>query len=497
MKFIISIDQGTTSTRSCLLDQTGAILATSQKSFEQIYPKPGWVEHDPSEIWQTTLSTLQDLLKKTKIDKNKIAAIGITNQRETVVAWDRITHKPLYNAIVWQCRRTQDLCLRLKKFEKGIYKKTGLVLDPYFSATKIQWLLQNLVFANSKKLQKQVDRVCVGTIDSWLLWNLTAGQSHQTDVSNASRTMLMNLKTLQWDADLLKFFKIPAEILPQIRPSNAHFGVTAGLGFLPDGIPIHGILGDQQVALFGQACFKPGQAKCTFGTGSFLLMNSGHKVVQSKHRLLSTVAWQLEKHKTVYAVEGGAYICGAAVQWLRDGLQMFKKSAEVEDLAASVADSAGVEFIPALAGLGAPYWSSEARGLICGLTRGTTKAHIARATLEAMALQNVEILLAMQKDLGSKISTIKVDGGATANNLLMQLQADYLGLDILRPQVLESTALGAGLMAGLGAGLWKSLSEIEKLWKLNQKFKSTLNKQQRQARLDRWQKAVGRALLGG
>jgi glycerol kinase len=428
-------------------------------------------------------------LEKAKISGAQIAAIGITNQRETVMMWDRKTGKAVYNAIVWQCRRTQDLCEKLKKNkkEKIITAKTGLVLDPYFSGSKIQWILKNVPQALKKA--KQGD-LLAGTVDTYLLWKLTAGVSHKTDVSNASRTMLMNIRTGCWDEELLKIFSVPSEVLPEICPSNAHFGNTQGLGFLPDGIPITGILGDQQAALFGQMCFDAGESKCTFGTGSFLLLNTGKKIIKSKNKLLSTIAWRLKDQEMTYALEGGAFVCGAAVQWLRDGLGLFQNSSDIEKLAATVQDSGGVEFIPALTGLGAPHWRPEARGLICGLTRGTTKAHLARATLEAMALQNVEILLTMQKDLGKKIKSLKVDGGAASNDLLMQLQADYLGVTVIRPENLETTALGAALMAGLGVGFWKDVKELKKVWKTNKEFKVKINLKNRKERLKRWELAL-------
>lgn len=491
VSYIMSIDQGTTSTRTCLFDQAGSLVAQVSEPFRQIFPKPGWVEHDPEDIWRTTINTMKQVMEKQRVLGSQIQCIGITNQRETVLAWEKETHKPIYNAIVWQCRRTQDLCEKLKKSTKGkeIIKKTGLVLDPYFSATKIQWLLENV--DSAKKLKKS-GQLKVGTIDSFLLWRLTRGQSHKTDVSNASRTMLMNLKELKWDPFLLKNFSIDANMLPEIAASASVFGHTSGLGFLPDGVPITGIAGDQQAALFGQAGFKIGDVKCTFGTGSFILLNTGSKMIRSKFKLLSTVAWQIQQHKPVFALEGGAFICGAAVQWLRDGLGLIQKSSDIESLATTVMDSEGVEFVPALTGLGAPYWRSEARGVITGLTRGTTKAHVARATLEAMALQNTDILQVMQKDLGRKISSIKVDGGAAVNNLLMQLQADFSGTRVVRPKNVETTALGAAYLAGLGQGVWTSLTDIEKIWQMDKEFKTHLSEKLKTQRLKRWHEAVKR-----
>ncbi|MGZ3773155.1 MAG: glycerol kinase GlpK [Pseudobdellovibrionaceae bacterium] len=487
--FIMAIDQGTTSSRTCIIDQAGGLVAEARETFKQIFPKPGWVEHDPEDIWYSTQRSMRVALEKAKIKGSQIRAIGITNQRETVMLWDSRTGKAVHNAIVWQCRRTQDLCEKLKKNkkEKMITDKTGLVLDPYFSATKIQWLLKNAPNALKKA---RAGQLVAGTVDTYLLWRLTGGQSHKTDVSNASRTMLMNIHTGWWDEDLLKLFSVPAEILPEICPSNASFGQTMGLGFVPDGVPITGIVGDQQAALFGQACYEAGESKCTFGTGSFLLLNTGKKAVKSKNKLLTTIAWKLKDDEMTYALEGGAFVCGAAVQWLRDGLGLFQHSSDIEALAKTVDSTEGVEFVPALTGLGAPHWKPEARGVICGLTRGTTKAHIARATLEAMALQNVDILTTMQKDLGKKLKSVKVDGGAAANDLLMQLQADYCGVSVIRPNNLETTALGAAFMAGLGCGLWKDIKDIKRVWKVNKEFKVKMNAKNRNERLDRWQAAL-------
>jgi glycerol kinase len=490
-RYIIAIDQGTTSSRTAIVNQAGGLVNQANEDFPQIFPQPGWVEHDPEDIWRTTLNTLKKTLEQTRIRGDQIAAIGITNQRETVVVWDRKTGKPIYNAIVWQCRRTQDVCEKLKRNnkEKMVTKKTGLVIDPYFSGSKIQWILKNVPGAKEKARKGEL---AAGTIDSFLLWRLTGGESHKTDVSNASRTMLMNIHTGWWDEELLKLFEVPEALMPEIAPSSGEFGVTKGLGFLPDGVPIAGMAGDQQAALFGQTCFDAGDVKCTFGTGSFILLNTGTKPVDSKARLLTTIAWKLRDQKMVYALEGGAFICGAAVQWLRDGLQFFQHSSEVEKLAASVPNSEGVEFVPALTGLGAPHWNAEARGVICGLTRGSTKAHVARATLEAMALQNVDILTAMQKDLGKKLKSIKVDGGASANNLLMQLQADYSATQVVRPQIVESTAIGAAYLAGLGVGFWKNTDEIKKIWKIDQDFKVVMAAKERTQRLARWAAALKR-----
>lgn len=493
-RYILAIDQGTTGTTVSLVDLRGLIVAKINKEFQQIFPQPGWVEHDADDIWKSVVSTIDLCLKKIHAHPEEVAAIGITNQRETVVAWDRRTSKPLHHAIVWQDRRTSEMCDRMKTdgdLVEMIRDKTGLVVDPYFSASKIAWLLENV-----RGLQHKIDdgSLAVGTIDSFLLWRLTGGESFATDVSNASRTQLLNIETAQWDEDLLKYFKIPASILGEVKDSSGTFGVTKGLKVLPDGIPITGIAGDQQAALFGQTCFDIGESKCTFGTGSFLLINSGSEKVLSEVGLLTTIAWRLPGDaQPTYALEGGAFVCGAAVQFLRDQLDFFKHSREVEKLASEVKDSAGVEFVPALTGLGAPHWNPHARGLITGLTRGSTRAHIARATLEAMALQNAEILFAMQKNLGHSLRSMRVDGGASANDLLMQIQSDYLGVEVVRPDAIETTSLGAAYLAGLGAGVYKSLAEIKKIWKVDKTFKPKIKDDQRAVRLKSWQTAVSRA----
>ncbi len=492
LMYIMAIDQGTTGSTVSILNQSGSLVVKINEEYPQIFPKPGWVEHNPEEIWKSVTSTMRKALDSSQLKGEDIAALGITNQRETVVIWDKATGKPIHNAIVWQDRRTQDFCEKLKKDKKQnfIRKKTGLVIDPYFSGSKIRWLLKNVSGAMEASRKGSL---LAGTIDTFLLWRLTGGHSHKTDVSNASRTMLMNIQTCQWDEDLLKMFSVPRQLLPEICDSSGIFGRTQGLGFLPDGIPISGIAGDQQAALFGQTCFSAGEAKCTFGTGSFLLMNTGSKLVSSKHQMLTTAAWRLQKQKTVYAIEGGAFICGAAVQWLRDGLQIISKSSEVESLAAQVSSSEGVEFVPALTGLGAPHWRSEARGVITGLTRGSSRAHIARATLEAMALQNTEILQAMENDLGKKLKGLRVDGGAAANNLLMQMQADYMGSSVTRPRQIETTSIGAAYLAGLGVGFWNSLDEIKRIWMIDQEFKSHMSAKSRKLRLESWRKAVAKA----
>lgn len=486
--YILSIDQGTTGSTAVLIDNKGEWIASADKDFPQIFPRSGWVEHDPEEIWNSVVGSIRKVLDQTRIDARAIATIGITNQRETTLAWDSKTGKPVCNAIVWQCRRTSKACEKLKNLgmARKIRNTTGLVVDPYFSATKIAWILKNV--PEAKQLLK-MGRLRVGTVDSFLLWRLTGGKEHKTEVSNASRTMLMNLKTLDWDREMLNLFKIPKSVLPTIHSSADQFGVTSGLDFLPNDIPINGILGDQQAALFGQACLSPGSIKCTFGTGSFILLNTGNKLVFSKHGMITTVAWRLNG-KVAYALEGGAFICGAAVQWLRDGLKVISSTKEIEALASQVSSTEGVEFIPALTGLGAPHWKPEARGVLSGLSRGTTGAHIARATLEAMALQNVDIIGAMEKDLGKKISSLNVDGGATENNLLMQLQSDYLGKKVVRPRIIETTAYGAGLMAGMGVGIWKNTQELMGLWGVERTFSPRIGSRARSMRLKAWWLAI-------
>jgi glycerol kinase len=493
-QYLLAIDQGTTGTTVNILDLKGQSIANVNKEYRQIFPKPGWVEHNPEDIWKSVVDTIGACLKKANAKGSEIAAIGITNQRETIVVWDRKSLKPVYNAIVWQDRRTSEDCDRWKQegHEKMIREKTGLVIDPYFSGSKLRWILQNVTGARAKA---ESGALAAGTIDTYLLWRLTNGADHATDVSNASRTLLMDIKSGQWDDELLKFFHVPRKILPEIKDSAGFFGETRGLKVLPDGIPITGIAGDQQAALFGQACFEEGDSKCTFGTGSFLLINSGTKRLHSKSGLLTTAAWRLKGQEITYALEGGAFICGAAVQFLRDQLGFIKKSADIEKLASTVKDSGGVEFVPAMVGLGAPHWNPHARGLISGLSRGTERAHIARATLEAMALQNTEILIAMQKDLGRDLKSVRVDGGASANNLLMQLQADYLGVDVVRPKMIATTSAGAAYLAALGSGIFTDLSEIKKIWKVDKTFKPKMKAQARDQRLEQWSKAIERAVL--
>lgn len=491
-KVIVSIDQGTTGSGVHMISKKGQILASFDKEHKQYYPHPGWVEHDAEEIWENVKAGLKSLTFTNP--QNRIEGIGITNQRETIVAWDLETGKPIGPAIVWQCRRTMDYCNQLKKkgLEKKIRTKTGLVVDAYFSASKIHWILAHN--PDAKKMLKQ-KRLAVGTMDSFILWKLTSGDAHATDVTNASRTQLMNIQTGNWDPELLKIFKIPLEILPAIRSCNDVFGATRGVSGIPDGTPISGMIGDQQSALFGQGCFNERMAKCTFGTGSFLLMNTGSKLVRSKSGLLTTIAWRLsDQKKMTYALEGGAFICGAAVQWLRDELKMIHKSAEVEELAKQVSSSEGVDLVPAFVGLGAPHWNSEARAILCGLTRGSNRSHICRATLDAMALQNVDILRAMESDMKQKLKSLRVDGGAVENNLLMQIQADYLGTSVERPKNIESTLMGAAFMAGLGVGFWSSLDEIKAMKEMDRVFDTKMNVKDRNLRLKQWSRAIERTL---
>ena len=490
---VLAIDQGTTGSTIALMDADGGLLTSINHEFPQIFPKPGWVEHDPESIWESVLKGLAAIFVDGRYSPKDVSAIGITNQRETAVLWDAETGKAVHNAIVWQCRRTTEVCEKLKAegHEAHIKARSGLVLDPYFSATKFKWLLDNAPEAQALLAQ---GRLRAGTIDSYLIWRLSAGQAHKTDVSNASRTSLMALDSLSWDDELLSIFEVPREILPEICPSSGRFAVTSGVAGLPDGLPISGVAGDQQSALFGQACFAAGDAKCTFGTGSFILMNSGETPVASESGLLSTVAWQLEGQPPVYALEGGAFVCGAAVQWLRDQLGIIESAPEVEALAQTVDDSGGVEFVPALAGLGAPYWAPDARGTLTGLTRGSGRGEIARATLDAMALQNADILKAMENDIGGRMQSLKVDGGASANNFLMQLQADYLARPITRPEVIETTVAGACFLAGLGEGVWDSPNEVSNVWRSEKSFNVELSDAARAERIASWRSAVEKTL---
>ena len=485
-KYILSFDQGTTSSRAIVFDRQGKIAASAQREFTQIYPQPGWVEHNALEIWSSQLTVAAEAILNALITPADIAAIGITNQRETTVVWDKESGTPVYNAIVWQDRRTAPYCNSLKEqgLDKMIQEKTGLIIDAYFSATKIKWLLDNVKGARQKAA---AGRLAFGTIDAWLIWNLTAGKVHVTDVTNASRTMLYNIHTLSWDEELLRLFDIPSAILPGVRSSSEVYGETAGQ-ILAHQIPIAGIAGDQQAALFGQMCTKVGMVKNTYGTGCFMLMNIGSKPVLSNHKLLTTIAWKIGS-EVRYALEGSIFMGGAVVQWLRDGLGIISSSAQVEALAEKVADNGGVYLVPAFAGLGAPYWNQDARGMIVGMTRGTTSAHIARAALESIAFQTMEVLKAMEADAGAAITELRVDGGATVNNLLMQMQADILQTKVMRPEVTETTAMGAAYLAGLAVGFWADVEEIQQQWTINRSFEPNKDNDTA-AKIAGWKKAV-------
>jgi glycerol kinase len=487
LQYILALDQGTTSSRAIVFDKNGSIIAVAQKEFTQIFPQPGWVEHDANEIWSTQLGVAAEAISKAGLTVENIAAIGITNQRETTVVWERATGKPVYNAIVWQDRRTASFCdeLKRKQLDKVIQQKTGLVVDAYFSATKVKWILDNVEGARKKA---ENGELCFGTIDTWLLWNLTKGQVHATDVSNASRTMLCNIHTLQWDGELEKIFTIPGNMLPQIRSSSEVYGHTQNI-LTAKNIPIAGIAGDQQSALFGQMCTQPGMVKNTYGTGCFMLMNTGEQPVASTHNLLTTVAWKVNGI-TQYALEGSVFIAGAVVQWLRDGLGIIQKSSDVEALAAKVETNEGVYVVPAFTGLGAPHWNQDARGTIVGLTRGTNASHIARAALESIAYQTMDVLKAMEADSGISIKELRVDGGATANDLLMQFQSDILNTKVLRPTVTETTALGAAYLAGLAVGFWKNVEEIQQQWQIDKTFTPVMDADKRNGLTKGWQRAV-------
>ncbi len=493
MSYILALDQGTTSSRAILFGRDGAIERVAQKEFRQIYPQNGWVEHDPEEVWASQLAVAREAISAGAISSKDIAGIGIANQRETTVVWDRKTGVPIYNAIVWQDRRTAEICDRLRQQGNAdlIQSKTGLVIDAYFSATKIQWLLENVPGAMQKAERGEL---ACGTIDTWLIWKLTNGQLHVTDPSNASRTMLFNLATGKWDDELLAMFRVPLSMLPTIRSSSEVVGETAS-GVFDRLIPIAGIAGDQQAALFGQNCLRHGMAKNTYGTGCFMLMNVGDKPQISKNRLLGTLAWKLGSNgSSQFALEGSVFIAGAAVQWLRDGLGIIQSSSEVEALAASVPDSGGIFLVPAFAGLGAPHWDAYARGTILGITRGTNKGHIARAALEGIAYQVADVLDAMQQDSGIGIRELRVDGGASANNLLMQFQADVLQAPVVRPKIIETTALGAAFLAGLAVGFWKDRSEIESIWQTDRVFEPQMKLSEVEHRRQRWKQALERSM---
>jgi glycerol kinase len=486
-KYVLALDQGTTSSRAILFNRNGTIISISQKEFTQIYPNAGWIEHNPIEIWETQLEAARNVIKK--IDPSEIACIGITNQRETTVLWDKNTGLPVHNAIVWQCRRTAQICDDLTKAGMSDYirENTGLLIDAYFSGTKIKWILDNIEGVREKA---EKGDILFGTIDTWLLWNLTKGKVHITDYSNASRTMIYNIKELKWDEKILKALNIPKSILPEVKQSSEFYANTSKELFGAE-IPISGIAGDQQAALFGQLCFQEGMVKNTYGTGCFMLMNTGEKFVSSNNGLLTTIAWGIDK-KVEYALEGSIFVAGAAIQWLRDELKIIHDSADSEYFANKVEDTNGVYVIPAFTGLGAPYWDMYARGAIVGLTRGVNRNHIIRATLESIAFQTKDVIEAMLEDSGINLTALRVDGGATANNFLMQFQSDILNINIERPEVTETTALGAAYLAGLAVGFWKSKGEIIQNWSINRKFKPTMSEEKRKKLYNNWKKAVER-----
>lgn len=489
-KFILALDQGTTSSRALIIDQKGKIKGVAQKEFPQIFPKEGWVEHNPNEIWSSQASVIAEVVSELGINGKNIAGIGITNQRETTIVWDRKTGEPVYNAIVWQDRRTSKFCdsLKNKGLEPKIREKTGLVIDAYFSGTKINWILNNVKDARKRAKNGEL---AFGTVDTWLIWKLTQGRTHVTDVSNAARTMLFNINTLEWDEELLEILDIPKSMLPEVKSSSEIYDYTNTTIFASK-IPIAGIAGDQQAAMFGQMCVNEGMVKNTYGTGCFMLLNTGQKPFISKNNLLTTIAWTLNG-KTTYALEGSVFIAGAVVQWLRDGLEFVKNSAEIEELAKTVPDNGDIYFVPALTGLGAPYWDQYARGTIVGLTRGTKRGHIARAALESIAFQTMDVLEAMKKDTGMKYSEIRVDGGATINNLLMQFQSDILNVPVLRPEITETTAMGAAYLAGLAVGFWKDLDEIKKQWHIEKQFTPQMPENKAKIMEAKWHKAIGKS----
>jgi len=489
-KYVMALDQGTTSSRCIIFDKSGKIMSMAAKEFTQIYPKPGWVEHDPMEIWSTQVSVATEAMAKSGIEAGEIASIGITNQRETTIVWNKNSGQPVYNAIVWQCRRTADMVEELKKkgLESYIRETTGLIPDAYFSATKIKWILDNVPGARE---EAEKGNLLFGTVDTWLIWNLTKGRTFVTDYTNASRTMLFDIKKLEWDRRILKELDIPYEMLPEVKPSSYIYGVTDRALFGEE-ISISGDTGDQQAALFGQCCFSKGEAKNTYGTGCFLLMNTGENAVSSRQGLLTTIA-ACTDNKPVYALEGSVFVAGAAVQWLRDELRLIRNAAESEKYANEVEDTNGVYVIPAFTGLGAPYWDQYARGAIVGITRGCNREHIIRATLESIAYQTFDVIKAMEKDLGENIKSLKVDGGASANNFLMQFQADILDTPVIKPECIETTALGAAYLSGLAVGFWKDREEIKKNWALSKTFTPNMKKDYREKLLKGWHKAVGRS----
>lgn len=489
-KYVMALDQGTTSSRCILFDEKGLIVTSAQKEFTQIYPKAGWVEHDPMEIWSSQVSVAAEAMAKVNASASDVAAIGITNQRETTVVWDKRTGVPVYNAIVWQCRRTSEMCdeLRAQGFDKVVRAKTGLVLDAYFSGTKVKWILDNVEGARA---EAEAGNLLFGNIDTWLIWNLTKGQTYVTDYSNASRTLLFNIHELKWDEEILETLNIPKSMLPEVKPSSCVYGHTDS-SILGGEIAIAGAAGDQQAALFGQTCYAPGTAKNTYGTGCFMLMNTGEKAIESTKGLLTTIAWGIDG-KVEYALEGSVFIAGAAIQWLRDELKMIDNAADSEAYATAVEDTNGVYVVPAFVGLGAPYWDQYARGTIVGLTRGAKKEHLIRATLEALAYQTNDVLKAMQEDSGITLKALKVDGGACANNFLMQFQSDILGVQVDRPEVIETTALGAAYLAGLAVGYWKSKEEVSQNWAISRSFTPAMEEEKRAGLLNGWHTAVRRS----
>lgn len=492
--YILALDQGTTSSRAILFDHSGKIITQAQKEFKQFFPKPGWVEHDAEEIWSSQFSVMAEVIAKKNIHTEDVAAIGITNQRETTVVWDKKSGEPVYHAIVWQDRRTAGFCDELKAagHAEMIQEKTGLIIDAYFSATKLKWILDEVKGLRGRAKKGEI---AFGTVDSWLTWKLSGGKLHITDVSNASRTLLYNIHSEQWDDDLLKLFDIPKEVLPEVRPSSEVYGTTEAV-VRHANIPIAGIAGDQQAALFGQLCTQPGMVKNTYGTGCFMLMNTGTKAVQSRNNLITTIAWKIN-NKVEYALEGSIFIAGAVVQWLRDGLQIIRTSGEVETLTSKIDSNEGVYFVPAFAGLGAPHWKQHARGSIFGITRGTTQAHIARAALESIAYQTTDVLKAMESDSGIAIKELRVDGGATINNALMQFQCDILQTPVVRPEIYETTALGAAYLAGLAVGYWKSIADLQQQWQADKRFIPSMPKEQVQQLRENWQRAVEATIVWG
>jgi len=490
MSYLLALDQGTTSSRAIVFDSSGRIVHTAQKEFTQIFPQAGWVEHDPMEIWTSQLTVATQALTECKLPAGSVIAAGITNQRETTILWDRKTGEPVYNAIVWQDRRTAGYCDELRRAgaEAEVQARTGLLLDPYFSGTKLRWILENVP---GVRRRAEAGELAFGTVDSWLIWNLTTGAVHATDPSNASRTLLFNLHTGNWDQEMLRLLGIPSQVLPEVRPSSGSFGSIANPKF-PGSMPICGVAGDQQAALFGQACFQPGVTKNTYGTGCFMLMQTGKEPVASKNRLLSTVAWDVGGRE--YALEGSVFIGGAVVQWLRDGLKLIRDSGEVEALAATVKDNGGVYLVPAFAGLGAPHWDAYARGAIVGITRGTTGGHFARAAVESIAFQVTDLVAAMESDSGIRLEELRVDGGASRNNLLLQFQADLLGVPVVRPSITETTALGAAYLAGLAAGVYPNRDAIARQWQVDRRFEPQMSRDQAASMRARWSRAVERAL---